>query len=174
MQKLKFIIFVLLTTIVMKYLIRAVKYFFYITILISIILGILVLLKFVSSDVNVMFKNGWNSIWQILLMFACVAAFYPRFGFTKRLVPVLGDLSDLKGTVLATMRDRGYLLENDSAEVMTFRSKSTFNRISRMLEDRITIEKGLGGFYVEGPTKDVTRIVYGLEYNFRNPDSPTE
>lgn len=158
----------------MKYIIRAIKYFVYVSVIASSMLIILALLGFVSSDINVMFKNGWGSVGQILLMFACVALFYPRFGFTKRLATVLGDTSGLRDAVVDYMGAKGYLLESEDGERMCFRSSSTFNRLARMLEDRITIEKGLGGFYVEGPSKDVARIVTGLEFKFRNAEEDSK
>ena len=154
----------------MKYLIRSVKYFLYITVVITLILCILVLLKMVSPDINVMFKNGWKSVGLILGMFAAVSAIYPMFGYTKRLATVLGDFAELRNGVVEYMESRGYALETESEEKMTFRSRSVMNRIFRVWEDRITLEKGLGGFYVEGLSRDITRIVAGLEYKFRNPD----
>ena len=154
----------------MKYLIRSVKYFLYITVVITLILCILVLLKMVSPDINVMFKNGWKSVGLILGMFAAVSAIYPMFGYTKRLATVLGDFAELRNGVMEYMESRGYSLETESEEKMTFRSRSVMNRIFRVWEDRITLEKGLGGFYVEGLSRDITRIVAGLEYKFRNPD----
>lgn len=155
----------------MKYLIRSLKYFLYICVIVMLILAILVVSGFVSSDINVMFKNGWKSVEMILLMFACVSAFYPRFGYTKRRASVYGDHADMRDGLVELMGARGYLLETEDAEVLTFRSSSTFNRIFRIFEDRITIEKGIGGFYVEGLTKDVTRIVYAIEYKFSDQEA---
>ena len=43
----------------MKYIVRALKYFVYISLIVTIILAVLVALKLVSSDINVMFRNGW-------------------------------------------------------------------------------------------------------------------
>lgn len=154
----------------MKYFIRSVKYFLYITVIITLILTILVLLKMVSPDINVMFKNGWKSVGLILGMFAVISAIYPIFGYTKRLATVLGDHADLRNGVVELMESRGYKLESEADERMTFRSRSAVNRIFRVWEDRVTIEKGLGGFYVEGLSRDIARIVAGLEYKFRNPD----
>ena len=154
----------------MKYLIRAVKYFLYISVLVTLILYILVLLKMVSPDINIMFKNGWKSVGIILGMFAVISAIYPVFGYSKRLATVLGDYAGLRSGVVEYMESRGYRLESETDEKMTFRSRSAMNRIMRVWEDRITLEKGLGGFYVEGLSRDITRIVAGLEYKFRNPD----
>lgn len=154
----------------MKYIIRAVKYFLYVSVIASAILGILAATGFISSDINVMFKNGWKSVGQILLMFACVSAFYPRLGYCKRLATVLGDQSALMNDVVKYMEDRGFSLESRTDDVLTFRTKSAVQKFLRVYEDRITVEKALGGFYVEGLTKEVARIVSGLEFKFRNLD----
>ena len=155
----------------MKYIVRAVKYFIYICVLVTIILLVLVLTHFVSSDINVMFKEGWRSVAKILLVFAGIAAIYPLFGYRKLLAGVLGELGGLRDGVVRCMEERGYRLESEDSETMTFRSRSVLNRIFRVWEDRITVTKTLGGFEVEGLSRDVARIVPALEYRFRNPDS---
>ena len=155
----------------MKYIVRAVKYFISVCVLAALIILVLVLLGYVSSDVDVMFQQGWKSIGYIVIMFAAVSAVYPRFGYKKRLAGALGDFADLRPGVVSYMEEHGYVLESEDEEKMTFRSRSVLNRIFRVWEDRVTIEKTLGGFEVEGLTRDITRIVYGLEYKFRNPDN---
>lgn len=158
----------------MRYFIRAVKYFIYICVLVAVLLLILVLFKVVSSDINVMFRYGWKSVGLIAAMFAAVSAFYPLFGYSKRLATVLGELDGLHKDVISYMESltRNYSLESEDGEKMTFRSRSFIQRL--IWDDRITIEKGLGGFYVEGVSKEVVKIVSGLEYKFRNPDIPEE
>lgn len=154
----------------MKYLIRAVKYFLYICSICALALLVLVLIKAVSPDINVMFTRGWRSVGIIAGMFAAVAAIYPLFGFGKRQVSVLGDYADLRDEVVECMESRGYRLESENDERMTFRSRSVITRILRMFEDRITLEKSLGGFRMEGLSREIGRLVYGLEYKFRNQD----
>ena len=154
----------------MKYIVRAVKYFIYICVLVSIILLVMVLAHFVSSDINVMFKEGWKSVAKIALVFAGIAAIYPLFGYRRLLAGVLGELSGLHDDVIKCMEERGYRLESEDGETMTFRSRSLLNRIFRVWEDRITVTKTLGGFEVEGLSRDVARIVPALEYRFRNPE----
>lgn len=153
---------------IMRYLIRAIKYFVYICVLVAVLLLILVLFKVVSSDINVMFRYGWKSVGLIAAMFAAVSAFYPLFGYSKRLATVLGELDGLHKDVISYMETRNYSLESEDGEKMTFRSRSFIQRL--IWDDRITIEKGLGGFYVEGVSKEVVKIVSGLEYKFRNPE----
>ena len=54
---------------------------------------------------------------------------------------------------------------------MTFRLRSPLNRLTRMFEDRITMTRELPGFMLEGPSKDVTRLIYGLESRFAASDN---
>lgn len=154
----------------MKYFIRAVKYFFYFTILFAVIMAVLVFIGAVPSDVGKMFRDGYKSLWQIALLFAFVAAFYPRFGFIKRSAMIKGEYSDIRGGIIEYMEARGYRLESENGENLTFRLRSKFSAIAKMLEDRITMTRELGGFEVEGLTKEVVRIVGGLEYKFRTLD----
>lgn len=66
------------------------------------------------------------------------------------------------------MENRGYRLESEKGENMTFRNRSLLNRITRMMEDRITFTRTLGGFELEGLRKDTIRVIYGLENALRN------
>ena len=154
----------------MKYLIRSLKYFVYISVIMMLILAVLAATGLISTDINVIFKNGLKSLGQIELMFLGVALIYPRFGFVKRGVRIRGEYSEIRQGVVEFMEDRGYVLEKEEGENMTFRRKSLITRISRMLEDRITLERDMIGFYMEGPSKDVTRLAYGLEYKFNNEE----
>ena len=154
----------------MKYFVRAVKYFFYFTILLVVIMAALVLIGVVKADIGLMFRDGYKSLWQIAALFALVSAFYPRFGFIRRSAMLKGEYSDLRGGIVDYMEARGYRLESEDGENMTFRLRSRFSALFKMFEDRITMTRELGGFEVEGLTKEVVRIVGGLEYKFRAPD----
>lgn len=151
-----------------KYIIRAIKYFFYFTILLIIILAVLILAHVVDGNIETMFRDGYNSLWQIAIMFAAVSAVYPVFGFVKKDAMVPGEYSEIRGKVIAFMENRGYRLEKEDGENMSFRSRSLLNRISRMCEDRITFTRTLGGFTLEGLRKDTIRLIYGLENAMRS------
>ncbi len=154
----------------MKYFVRAVKYFFYFTFLFVAIMAVLVFAGVVKADVSLMFRDGYKSLWQIALLFAFVSAFYPRFGFIKRSAIINGGYSDIRGGIIEYMESRGYRLESEDGENLTFRLRSKFSAMFKMFEDRITMTRELGGYEVEGLTKDVVRLVGGLEYKFRVPD----
>jgi hypothetical protein len=151
----------------MKYVVRAIKYFFYFSIMITIIMVILVLLNVIDSNIETMFKHGYNSLWQIALMFAVVSAFYPLLGFVNKPVLIPGEYSEIRNGVVNYMEEKGYILKKEEGEDMTFILKSKLGRISRMWEDQISMKRELAGFRIEGLRKDVVRIAYGLEYKFR-------
>jgi len=151
----------------MKYIIRVVKYFVYITILMSVVLALMVAFKFVDGDINTMFRDGYDSLWKIALMFLAVSALYPKFGYCKRGAIIPGEYKDVRDTVVSYMEDHGYVLETEVDENLTFRCKSPLMKSKRMWEDRLTFTHELPGFYIEGLTKDVVRVISGLEAKFR-------
>jgi len=152
----------------MKYAIRAIKYFIYFTVIIVIMFAILIAVHAVESDINELFKNGYDSIWQIALMFAAISAFYPLFGFTKKVAAVNGSLEERRSEIVNYMESRKYVLASDMNGELKFRRANTFQRITRMLEDTVTIKQEFGGFEFEGLRKDVVILAYGLE-NTLNP-----
>ncbi len=151
----------------MTYLRRACKYFLQITLTMALILGVLMLLGIVSSDINVAFTRGWNSVWIILGLFAGVSAIYPLFGYSRRRIDAPGEPSLLRPAILQAMQRRGYRLESEREGVMTFRLDSLLNRLTRLFEDRITLQPVLGGLEAEGLTRDLARAVSSIEHQLR-------
>ncbi|MBR1575827.1 MAG: hypothetical protein IJ654_05180 [Bacteroidales bacterium] len=148
----------------MKYIVRVLKYFVFVTVVMALILGVLALAGVVEKDISQMFRNGWNSIWQIALMFLAVSAVYPRFGFTRRGVVIPGSYEQIRPGLVHYMAERGYVVEKEEGEDLFFRCKSPFQRFSKLLwEDRIRFRRDRAGYYIEGRTKDVVRIASGLE-----------
>lgn len=143
----------------MKYLVRALKYFLQMAILVTLVVGVLMLAGLVSKDIGVAFKDGWKSVGYIALMLAAVAAVYPRFGYGKREIPIAGEFSEIKDEVIRRMSVRGYIPEKIEGENISFRLASTYGRITRLFEDRISFERNLGGFIAEGLSRDLVRVV---------------
>ncbi|MBO4426961.1 MAG: hypothetical protein J5771_00550 [Bacteroidales bacterium] len=159
----------------MKYFVRVLKYFVYLTVILAIFIAVLMIFNFVGTTVDEIFKNGAKSLWQIAGIIAVFAAIYPLMGFTRRSAMLPGEYADLKQGVIDVMHDRGYVLESEKAdvpgeEVLTFRKRSPLLRLTRMFEDRITMVKDFGGFTLEGPSKDLVRLIGALEFKFRNPE----
>lgn len=152
----------------MKYLVRAVKYFFYFAIMLVIILSVMVAVGAVEADIELMFKNGYSSLLQIGAMLILIGAFYPLFGFMKKETVIPGEYREIRDGVIGFMEERGYVLRREEGENLTFRMRSAVNRVFRMFEDDITMTRSCCGFTMEGLRKDVFRLSGGLEHRFRN------
>ena len=151
----------------MRYVVRALKYFVQITVIMTAVIAALMLLGIVSKDIGIAFRQGWKSVGYILLMFAGVAAVYPYFGYVRRSVALKGSFEELRGGILEVMKARGYVLEKEEGENLAFRLASPAARLARLWEDRLTFTRELGGYAIEGPNKDLVRIANALQYRFR-------
>lgn len=147
----------------MKYLVRAIKYFIYLMIILTIIIVALILTKMVDSDISKIFVNGYDSLWQIALMMAVFALIYPRMGFCSRLAHFYGSTEELKPEIMRVMTILSYKIEKEEQGRISFIKDSAFSRLIKMYEDRITISSSAAGLEVEGLTKDVVRIISALE-----------
>lgn len=132
-------------------------------IMLTLIIVVLIMTKMVESDISRIFVNGYDSLWQIALMMAVFAAIYPKMGFTSRIAHLYGSLEEMKPEILRVMDVLDYKLEKEEDGVVTFVKRSPFSRLMKMYEDRITISTTAAGMEVEGLTKDVVRIISGLE-----------
>ena len=155
----------------MTYLRRALKFFIQMSLTVVIIIVILMATGMVSWDIDVAFQHGWKSVWWILAAFAVMSLAYPFFGYQKRKINVVGDPADYKDGIAEALGTRGYVLEDDKDGVLTFHLSSPLNRAARMWEDRITLTPVLGGFQVEGLSRDLVRVVSSIEHRFRRKEN---
>ena len=152
----------------MKYFVRAVKYFVWFCVILAIIMAILALLGIVEPDPQSMFREGMKSVWQIAILFAVISVFYPLSGFMKKEVFIPGGYPDIRDGIIRCMESKGYVLETEEGENMTFRLRSKALRALKMFEDRITLTRTPTGFQAEGLRKIVIRIAGALEYAFKD------
>ena len=150
----------------MKYTIRAIKYFFYFSILTTAIITALILIGAVENDINAIFEGGAKSLWKIAVFFAAVAAVYPKVGFMTRKVEVNRDWNEIREEALEFFKDRRYELESETADKISFRIKGVQGRLAKMYEDRVTVTRVFEGYEFEGLRKDVLRIATGFETRF--------
>ncbi len=147
----------------MKYIIRSLKYFCYLILLLVIIILALVLTGFVEADLSKMFVNGYDSLWQIALIMLFFALLYPRFGFSKRTAHLYGSPEELRPVLVRVMEGLGYRLEKEADGGFSFLRRSGVSRALKMWEDRISISPTGAGLEVEGLTRDIGRVVSALE-----------
>lgn len=149
----------------MKYLVRSVKYFFYFAFWTTVIVLALVATGLASGDINEIFEGGWNAIWKIAIFFAIVAAVYPKLGFITRDMEMDRELADIRDEVVKYMEARGYVLEGESADSLSFRYRRLAGRLTRMNEDRLIMTKSGSSWTMEGLRKDVMKVATGLSYH---------
>lgn len=164
-----------------KRVIRSVKYFFIFIVLVSIFVCILVLLTpnhtyehiFATSpeDTRALFKYG--SWWQMLVIFALIAAIYPGLTFVKKEVMIEGDFEDYRDKIMKEFEQAGYVKTDEDEEKLTFRIKNKFTRFMRAYEDTVTITKGEAPLILSGNRKDILRLASRIEYALRQDDGTT-
>lgn len=147
----------------MKYIIRSVKYFFYLAFMLVIFIFVLSMLGLVGSTPEDIFRDGTKSLWQIAGICAVFALVYPRLAFGRRIAHVTSSYEELRQDVVEAMHNRGYIMESGEGETMTFRLKSPVVRLFQMFEDRVTLTRTLAGFELEGQNKALVRVVSALE-----------
>ncbi len=139
-----------------KYIIRAIKYFIYFAVLFTIVT--LVLLTIKGGNLNAVYPEGYNAILKIALLFAGVSAVYPFFGYTKKEIPVAGEFSDSAARLISFMESKGYIVVQQENETIVFQNKSFIFRLLRMFEDTIVVEKIFAGYSFEGARRDIIRL----------------
>ena len=156
--------------ITMKYLVRSVKYFFYLAIILALIIFVLIQFKIVDADLSTMFVNGYDSYWQMGLMLAVFSFLYPKWGFSTRKAYINGSFEEIKDGIVEVMEGRGYVLESNEGEDLTFRKRSGLSRALKIWEDRITFSREIAGYRLEGLTRDLPRLIAALENRFSPVD----
>ena len=140
----------------MKYLVRSIKYFFYFSIICTLIITALVLIGAVEGNVDAIFEEGYRSVIKIAIFFLLVAAVYPKLEIDK-------SWNEIRETAVNYMAENHYEIESETPDMVTFRIKGTVGRLTKMYEDRITFTRTGQGWNLEGLRKDAFRLASGLE-----------
>jgi len=140
----------------MKYLVRAIKYYIYLMVVLVLLIAVLILLKMVDADPATIFVGGYNSYWQIALLMLVFSLVYPRFGYSSQEIHLGGDSSETEPLVRRVMENRGYQLKSiDQDGNMSFVKRSVLERAMRMWEDTITFTRTATGYSIEGHNREM-------------------
>ena len=104
------------------------------------------------------------------LIVAAFAAVYPMLGYGKRNVRIYGEPEQVWPEIVEFMNGRGYILTEGDAQGAKFRLASKLSRVMRMGEDTITFTRNIGGYSLEGRTKEIVRLDTGLTQRFDRND----
>ena len=147
----------------MRYFLRSVKYFIQMTVILTLVIGILMVAGLVDTDIDKAFSQGWTSVGWIALMLAGFSALYPLLGYRKRTIDASKAGEDPLAQVQEVLEEKGYKLEKQENNTSSFRSTSAYMRITRLGEDRVTATLQGGTLTLEGAAKDLARLVYPIE-----------
>ena len=146
----------------MRYVIRAAKYFVQLLVILSLIIAILMVAKIVDTDISQIFVNGYDSLWQIALLMLAFAAMFPRLGYARREAVVGGSDEEVYPVLERVMTAHGYSREMRTDGKVCYRKVAFGDRLTRLWEDRITVDRVATGFGLEGYNRDVVRLVNAL------------
>lgn len=159
----------------MRYLLRAVKYFLTLMIILALVLTVFVITEFVPADPAQMFVGGYRSMGQIALIMFVLSLIYPRVGYGRRMARVFGSPEEVRPVIGEVMDMLGYRQEKDLGTTLTFVRRSPVSRALKMWEDRITLDISGTGIEAEGLVRDLVRVVSALEArDRRDRDSADE
>ena len=157
-------------TTIMKYIIRSLKYFVYLTIILILFVAAIYLITAKGAPLESMLKDGYNSLWKMALIVLAFAAVYPSFGYGKRNLRAKGAADEIIPTIEKTMGEKGYILvSRDQQDNLVFRKASTLARITAMFEDKVYFTRNLGGYEMEGRLKEIVRLDSALYELFQEP-----
>lgn len=146
-----------------KYIIRAIKYFFYIGIIFSLLVTIMFYTSEVPEGTTVLdlFKEGaW---WKILLFFVAFSGIYPSIGYQKKEIYSNGNWSDKKREIKALFENANFVLTDETPTSMTFTLRNKFLRIVKMYEDTIILDYSTEPATISGLRKDTLRFSRSIE-----------
>ncbi len=137
------------------YILRAVKYFLSLLILLGVIFAFM-FLSGASSPED--FIEAFISQKGALLLTALIflSATYPFFGYTKR--EIKHPLDEEK--LLKVMDSCGYTLKHRIDDSLVFNAQNVIKKIKSLGEDKIVITPSDNGFTMSGLRKEVVRIEY--------------
>jgi len=154
----------------MRYFVRAVKYFVSMAVIVIVLLGVFTYVQNGTFNILDALSDGVRSAVWIAVILALFSAVYPRFGYADRPLDVRGDTAEIEKVIRQYMDERGYRVEKEELNLLTFRVRSPFTQFFRMWEDRISFNRTHTGFTIEGLNREIVRLKSGIEYRFENRD----
>ena len=159
----------------MRYLIRALKYLLYFAIIFFLIVAIVYLFssqKAAGLSFVDLFKEG--SLPKIAIFFVIVSAIYPKLSFYKKELYLNGDFTKYAEIIDDIMKKLDYVPEKQEDGCVTYIKNSTYARLTRMFEDRVTFETADTPVKVEGYRKDLLRILSAINYRVKQENREQE
>lgn len=147
----------------MRYLIRAVKYFFAFCVLYVGVVWLSILTQ-KGMDISV-----WDSISatmatergrMLALAVVALSAAYPFFGFVKR--SVKWNMATDADRLVEIFAAAGFALKEQSEGKMVFKANNILDRLVMLFEDEIVVEQQGEQITLDGIRRGVAKVIYRL------------
>ena len=147
----------------MRYLIRAVKYFFAFCVLYVGVVWLSILTQ-KGMDISV-----WDSISatmatergrMLALAVVALSAAYPFFGFVKR--SVKWDMATDADRLVEIFAAAGFALKEQGGGKMIFKANNILDRLVMLFEDEIVVEQQGEQITLSGIRRGVAKVIYRL------------
>ena len=147
----------------MRYLIRAVKYFFAFCVLYVGVVWLSILTQ-KGMDISV-----WDSISatmatergrMLALAVVALSAAYPFFGFVKR--SVKWDMASEADRLVEIFAAAGFALKEQGEGKMVFKANNILDRLVMLFEDEIVVEQQGEQITLDGIRRGVAKVIYRL------------
>jgi hypothetical protein len=148
---------------IMRYLIRAVKYFFAFCVLYVGVVWLSILTQ-KGMDISV-----WDSISatmatergrMLALAVVALSAAYPFFGFVKR--SVKWDMATEADRLVEIFAAAGFALKEQGEGKMVFKANNILDRLVMLFEDEIVVEQQGEQITLDGIRRGVAKVIYRL------------
>jgi hypothetical protein len=148
---------------IMRYLIRAVKYFFAFCVLYVGVVWLSILTQ-KGMDISV-----WDSISatmatergrMLALAVVALSAAYPFFGFVKR--SVKWNMATDADRLVEIFAAAGFALKEQSEGKMIFKANNILDRLVMLFEDEIVVEQQGEQITLNGIRRGVAKVIYRL------------
>lgn len=148
---------------IMRYLIRAVKYFFAFCVLYVGVVWLSILTQ-KGMDISV-----WDSISatmatergrMLALAVVALSAAYPFFGFVKR--SVKWDMATEADRLVEIFAAAGFALKEQGEGKMIFKANNILDRLVMLFEDEIVVEQQGEQITLSGIRRGVAKVIYRL------------
>ncbi len=148
---------------IMRYLIRAVKYFFAFCVLYVGVVWLSILTQ-KGMDISV-----WDSISatmatergrMLALAVVALSAAYPFFGFVKR--SVKWDMATDADRLVEIFAAAGFALKEQGEGKMVFKANNILDRLVMLFEDEIVVEQQGEQITLDGIRRGVAKVIYRL------------
>lgn len=151
-----------------RYLIRSLKYFAQLLVFLAVLFAAMALTRTSRVAPGELFGEVFLTTRGAVLMAAVVllAAFYPRFGFVRREVPL--DWACERAKIVELFVLCGYELVEEVPGRAVFRASSPLRRWTSLGEDAIVLTPGGDGIVLDGIRKEVVKVEFRIRSYLNN------